>query len=192
MQSHKGQIRRRMLRERLALSPLEVQEHGATVRNLLQKTDVYRSAQCLGCYVSVKNEVDTRGLIRAALQERKRVGVPVTRTAGEMIHRAIRSIADLRPAGFGLLEPPGEGSLEIPPDAFDLIVVPGLAFDRRGNRIGFGAGYYDRFLVRTPALRVALAYDFQVLEHLPTDPHDTPVDFLITEAGVHACSGTAR
>ncbi len=191
MHPHKEEIRRRILQQRSALTHLQVQQGGDAVRRRLMETDLYDQAQRIGCYVSVKSEVDTHGFIEAALSAGKRVAVPRTRRQGLMVHQEIQTLADLRPAPFGLLEPTGSDHPEIPPADFDLIIVPGLAFDRRGNRIGFGAGYYDRFLARVTASKIGLAYDFQILDHLPSDPHDIRLDLLVTEREIHTCKEAA-
>ncbi len=187
MHPKKEDIRQRIHQQRLALSAADVRRRGDTVRGRLVGMDLYGRAGCLGCYASVKNEVDTHRLIQAALDEGKRVGVPATQEKGVMTHLEIHTFSSLRPGPFGLLEPGGTGRVEIPPGELDLVVVPGIAFDRRGNRIGFGGGYYDRFLVRTAAPKIGLAYDFQVLDRLPTDPHDIRLDFLVTEEAVYTC-----
>ena len=187
MHPQKQDIRRRMLKQRFALTPSQVQEVGDAVRNRLVETDLYGRARCLGCYVSVKNEVDTHRLIQVALEGGKRVGVPVTRKKQSLVHLEIHTLSGLRSGPFGLLEPAGGDRIEIPPGDFDLMLVPGAAFDRRGNRIGFGAGYYDRFLARTSAPKVGLAYAFQVLGRLPAALHDIRLDYLVTETAVYTC-----
>jgi 5-formyltetrahydrofolate cyclo-ligase len=88
---------------------------------------------------------------------------------------------------MGLREPdPGRTPL-VSPGAFDLAIVPGIGFDRSGHRIGFGAGYYDRFLASTSASRVALAFSLQIVDWIPHGPEDQPVDWIVTEAGVIDC-----
>ena len=186
----KTEIRRRVLAQRSAMTKAEAKQKGEAILGRLMSTDLYRQARCLSCYVSVKNEADTLGLIRVALDGERRVGVPLVGGGGKMALVEIRSLSDLHPAPFDLLEPRGPGLTEIPPEAFDLVIVPGLAFDRQGNRTGFGGGYYDRFLARATAPKVALAYDFQVIDGVPADPHDVRMDYLVTEAEICVCGET--
>ncbi len=181
----KKQIRNTMKKRRSELLPGEVRTRSAHIIARLTGQDVYRRSGCLASYVSVRNEVDTHTLIDSALDSGKRVAVPVAKPSHMLVHREIRGLAELKPSGFGLLEPSGEVGVEIQPDTFDIVLVPGLAFDQTGNRIGFGAGYYDRFLSLTPATKVGLAYDFQLFDRLPTGPRDIPMDLIITESGIH-------
>lgn len=163
----------------------EVRARSEHVIARLTGREVYRSAGCLASYVSISNEVDTHILIDLALDSGKRVAVPVVEPNRTLIHREIRSMAELKPSGFGLPEPSGEDGAVVPPDAFDIVLVPGLAFDRAGNRVGFGAGYYDRFLSMAHAFKIGLAYDFQLFDRLPTGPRDIPMDLVVTEFGIH-------
>jgi len=176
-----------MLQQREAMTSSEAKQKGAAITSRLLQMDLYLKAQCLGCYVSVQKEVDTHALIQTALDEAKQLSVPVIGKKPKMRFIEIQNFSELKPASFGLLEPSGADQTEIPPNTFDLIIVPGLAFDRQGNRIGFGAGYYDWFLAQVNAPKVALTYDFQIQEHLSTEPHDIRIDFLVTETDICVC-----
>jgi len=184
MNRKKSEIRRFINKKRIMLTPSEAKERGHLVEQRLMKTDLYCKAQCICCYVSVKNEVDTHHLIRTSLCLNKKVGVPKTTNNGQIINIEIHAFSDLKPTSIGLMEPLGESLTKISPINFDLIVVPGIAFDKKGNRVGFGGGFYDRFLGLTTAPKVGLAYDFQLLEDLPIDDHDFKLDFLFTESTI--------
>ena len=183
----KDHIRQTIKQKRLALSSNEVQRRSRSVFQRLMKSNFYQNAQSIACYVSVQNEVDTHNLIQIALKNGKQIGVPVTDPDGHMAFQAISSLDILHPVHFGLLEPPRDANTEIPPESFDLILLPGLAFDDRGNRIGSGGGYFDRFLSTIPAHTAALSYDFQILDQIPTDSHDIRLDYIITESRVITC-----
>ena len=135
-------------------------------------------------YVSLKDEVDTSSMIDEALKTGKRVAVPVILKeekrliAGEIHNR----LEDLESQHFGIYQPRQDRVKEIPLEIIDLVVVPGVAFDRKNIRLGRGHGYYDRFLSGLPkrTKTIGLAFDFQVLEDLPQDPHDVPVSKIIT------------
>ncbi len=189
MKPKKSDIRSRLLEMREQLGDGEVRQAGEAVTRRLTETDFYQRATCFSCYVSVRNEVNTHTLIRFAIEAGKRVAVPVlTSERGEMIHREIDSLENLEPNPLGLLEPPEGAGAHVLPEAFDLIVVPVVAFDRRGYRIGFGGGYYDRFLAGTSALKVGLAYDFQRLDEVPSGPQDQRLDRVFTETKTYTFS----
>ena len=175
-----------MKKRRSELSSREVHARSERIIARLTGHEVYRRAGCLASYVSIANEVDTLILIDLALDSGKRVAVPVVKPNRTLIHREVRSRAELTPSSFGLLEPLCEVGAVVPPDAFDVVLVPGLAFDHAGNRVGFGAGYYDRFLLRAPAFKIGLAYDFQLFDRLPAGPRDIPMDLIVTESGIHS------
>jgi 5-formyltetrahydrofolate cyclo-ligase len=99
------------------------------------------------------------------------------------VHHEIRALAELRTAAFGLLEPDPSAPV-VDPVQIDLVVVPGIAFDRRGNRLGLGRGYYDGFLAGLSAVKAALLYRRQLVDDVPAGERDERVDVLVTEAGV--------
>jgi 5-formyltetrahydrofolate cyclo-ligase len=185
--NRKQTIRTDMLQRRDQLTPEDVAACSAAIRRRLFDAPAYAEAACLSCYVSMGNEVDTHAIVRQAIAAGKRVAVPLCRKGRKLVHRQIATLGDLTPSQFGLLEPTDPSLSEVDPSAFDLILVPGLAFDRSGNRIGFGAGYYDGFLSQTAAPKVALAYDFQLIDRVPVEPHDVPLNAVVTESGFHGC-----
>ena len=139
-------------------------------------------------FVSFRSEVETMGLINQLLGGGKIVSVPFV-SVKEKKMTAVRLInpgEDLVPGYYGILEPSRKivDERKIDPAGIDIVVLPGSVFDEKGGRLGYGGGFYDRFLaleIRPSALRVALAFDMQVLEEVPQQPHDMPVDFIITE-----------
>ncbi len=163
---------------------------GLLIMQKLMQLEIYQIAQTVHTYVSWQDEVDTQALIHAFLREGRRVAVPkVRRKAHTLAHYFIDDFAMLAPGAFGILEPAEEkGAKPVPGGAaFDLIIVPGLAFDRRGHRRGYGAGYYDRFLSQISAPKIGLAFAAQIVEKIPAAPHDQRVDFVITENEVFEC-----
>ena len=148
------------------------------------------------CYVAIDGEVETRSILAGALAEGRRIAVPVIQRRHRLAAAEIRNMGvDLRRRGsFGIPEPKTHSRRRVGPKALDLVVVPGIAFDRSGQRLGRGKGYFDRFLVKVPpeVPRVALAFGFQVLQRLPTEPHDQPVSAIVTERGVIRCRGEKK
>jgi len=171
----------RMLRLREALSPDEVRRLSDAVLSHLYASELYRDARTVHTYVSVDNEVDTWPLIVRALEEGKQVVVPVV-SGKDLKHSRIESPSELKRGKWSLWEPRCFRDTDLA--AVDLVLVPGVAFDRRGYRIGFGGGYYDRFLSQVLAPKVGLAFEFQVVPRIPEDPHDERVGYLATESGI--------
>lgn len=156
----------------------------------LTALDHFRRAEVLHTYVSWQEEVDTQELLRVMWQERKKVVTPkVIVSPPQLEHYLLPHFEALAPGAFGILEPSHErGALPFADfKKIDLIIVPGLAFDRRGNRLGYGGGYYDRLLAEFAAPKVALAFSAQIVDAIPTEAHDQRVDMIVTEREVIFC-----
>lgn len=184
----KQQIRREAEARRTALADREGPSR--RIHQRLAGLDEYLHAGTVMCYVSFRAEVHTRPIIEGAWAAGKRVVVPycVGRTLD--LFRLTR-FDELAESTFGLLEPhpqlrPDPGRRVEPAD-LDLIVVPGLAFDRQGGRLGHGKGYYDRLLASTrpDARRVAVAFECQLVDRVPQLEHDVPMDKVVTEQAVY-------
>ena len=163
----------------------------SAIADRLRALEVYQRAGTICWYVGVRDEVATLEMIERALGEGRRAVVPWR--AGEGLELfAIAGAADLEPASFALLEPGlaarSDPARRTPPDAVDLFVVPGVAFDRQGRRLGYGRGFYDRLLAlaRPDAAIVGLAFDAQVVDRIPAAPHDVPMRAVVTESTVYA------
>ena len=145
---------------------------------------VFKNARTILCYASFRGEVDTFALMQRAMALKKRVALPLIRKEEQQIvPMLIKSLTELRPGPYGIQEPPDLPQNRLKAEELDLVVVPGLAFDRCYDRLGRGAGYYDRFLsdlpVTTPT--IGLAYDLQVVDAIiGMQPHDRPVSRVIT------------
>ncbi|SNZ09645.1 5-formyltetrahydrofolate cyclo-ligase [Persephonella hydrogeniphila] len=136
-----------------------------------------KKAKNILLYYPHKNEVDTRPIIDHLLNS-KTINLFLPKVQDqELIPVRIKDLSSLKKGYAGIMEPEGES---ISPEKIDIIVVPAIAFDKRGHRIGYGKGYYDRFLKKTKALKVGVAYDFQIVDKLPYEQHDIPVDLIIT------------
>ena len=146
--------------------------------------------QTVAIYVSTASEVNTHGLIEHCWTQSKQVVVPCC-LADELQLFRVESWSELAPRTLGILEPRDELisrlDRQIAADEVDLFAVPGLAFDRRGGRLGFGKGYYDRLLSRSSrrSQKVGLAFDCQILEEVPMGSHDVFMDLVVTETSVH-------
>lgn len=166
---------------------------GRAILQRLGQLDEYAGAWLVHTYVSTKeNEVDTHGLIRRCLEQGRRVAVPVVRPGTRILaHAEIQGLEQLVPDAWGIPSPPPDHGEWIEAlDEIELIVVPGVAFDARGHRLGLGGGYYDRFLSRVSAPKVGLTYDCLLLDEVPLEPHDAVMDIVVTESAVYRTRGT--
>jgi len=102
-----------------------------------------------------------------------------------LLHSEIKSFDELKKGTFGILEPPQDRFRKVRISEFDLVIVPGIAFDLTGHRIGFGGGFYDSFLGSITATKIALAYEFQIVDEIPTRAEDVKIDILVTEKSVY-------
>lgn len=154
----------------------------ATILHKILKSEFYKNAEVIFTYVSFQGEVDTIKIIETALSEGKTLCVPkvISKKEGMEAYK-ITSLADLERSSYGILEPKDESQLISPLD-IDLLIMPGVAFDKNNGRIGYGGGFYDRYLKRIDpgAHKIALAYDFQIFDEIPMDEFDERVDFIIT------------
>jgi 5-formyltetrahydrofolate cyclo-ligase len=181
----KERLRTRLLETRREMTFEDVWERSALIQKGLVNSAVFLRARSIALYSSCQNEVLTDAVFEAARRDEKDVYYPrVFRGRDVMVFLPVRSLDELTPGAFDIREPGAGAEEAIDPGALDLIVLPGVAFDRRGARLGFGKGYYDRALAGCEKpLLLALAYDFQVVEAVPTGPHDVRMDALITETG---------
>lgn len=151
--------------------------------NLLH-TDLWKQSDVIGVTIATENEWDTTLLIETAWKEHKTICVPRTiREENKLIFYRLDDFSQLKRSSYNILEP-AENGQEIEKNAIDLLIVPGLLFDKNGYRIGYGGGYYDRFLMDFQNKTVSLASEKQLVDHLPAEAHDIPVQYLVTENGL--------
>jgi len=173
-----------MLDRRAALSPDRWTLLSRLVQQRFLSSELFSRAEVLVLYSPVRREVDTRDVMLAALETGKKVLLPVVAEQG-LLFREITGEHDLTAGAFGIPEPVGECPEWLPEEA-DCIVVPGVAFDRYGGRIGYGKGYYDRALYRSEGMGrlVGFCFDFQLVDEIEGEPHDVALDLIITERGI--------
>ena len=181
----KKELRKRILSIRNNMPGEDVVNNSRIIRDKIIGLDVFKQSKVIFIYMDFKNEVMTSDLIKHMLFEKKRVVVPYTDTVSTvLIPSEITGESDLKLNSFGYSEPKKVSPVNI--EEIDLVIVPGLVFDKNLNRIGFGKGYYDRILnkLKASARKVAVAHDFQVLEEIPAEEHDVKMDMIITEKSI--------
>ncbi|MGD0649882.1 MAG: 5-formyltetrahydrofolate cyclo-ligase [Verrucomicrobiia bacterium] len=187
----KSTLRSQMRTRLAALAPADVRSNSAAVWERLSVLPEFVSANWLLVYVSMGHEIDTHGLIQQLPAIGKHACVPKFDDAAQcyVASELKEFVAELEEGKFGILEPKQGAVRLVSADKLDALLVPGLAFDGNGNRVGRGMGFFDRLLREARGIKIALAYDFQVLNEVPADAHDVCVDFIVTEKQVVSCKG---
>jgi len=179
---YKRELRKSMKLRRSELSDCERQERDNIIYEKLISSEAYLKAKVIFIYISYGDEVNTHSIVKHALSIGKRICVPkvISKETG-MKSIEIKSLDELNAGAYGILEPHSEG-IVVKPDEIDMIILPGLAFDKKGGRLGYGGGFYDRYLtqVKGNTVKAALAYNFQIIEKVPTEEFDVPIDYIIT------------
>ena len=185
----KKDIRAESLRKRRGLDAGTVVANSRVIEVMLAGSTLLRGVSAVLTYVSSKdNEVCTHGIIRGLLAGGKTVFVPVSdRDRRVMRWSRLKAMEELERSHFGLLEPSASYRRIEPIPSGAVCLVPGLAFTRAGWRIGYGGGYFDRFLDVFAGVPIGLAHGVQVVDHIPSEPYDRPVDYLATESGLFDC-----
>jgi len=173
----KQALRRAIRAKKRAMTEEEILSRSQKLAQLLYRSPAYRSARTIYGYLPYNQEVRTVPMLEQALREGKRVAVPKV-YGKEMKFLYLEDFSQVAKGYAGIPEPIADGP--IARDETALVLMPGLAFDREGRRIGYGGGFYDKFLAAEPNHpTLALCYDFQLLPALETDEHDIPVDFVL-------------
>jgi 5-formyltetrahydrofolate cyclo-ligase len=187
----KEAIRKQMLETRNNLTEAEVDRCSNDIFANLKQNSFFMNSKHIMIYLSFKQEVKTDPIISYCLNEGKKVYIPICiPETHELCISRITALEELKSGHFGIREPMPEYIRLSDSSLIDVVLIPGIAFDRNGNRVGFGAGYYDRFLKRLSpeATKAALAFSFQVVDVVPSDEYDIPVDYIVTEQATIKCA----
>lgn len=186
----KAQLRVRALAARNGLSLALRQQYSETLCHRLLTLPEFKRAGCIFSYLAAGSEADLSTLHRFAAAQGKTLAFPRCGPAGRMEAWAPLGPDALVPGAFGILEPDPSRSRSVDPEELELVLVPCVAFDTNGARLGHGGGYYDRYLTRCPrALRVAAAFEVQHLPGLAVEAHDMTMDRIVTERQIYCPEG---
>lgn len=175
----KHHFRQFLRAHRDSLTHDEVIEKSRIITETLIASDLFKKSGSLFVYLNVRNEVSTQMLIEHCFQIGKPVYVPVTREK-EMFFAQLCDFSDLIPAGYGISEPAHPAAAE--PDEKSLFIIPGVGFDKCGNRIGYGAGFYDKYLhCRSSMHLIGVCFEIQLTDELPKEETDVTMDSVLTE-----------
>ncbi|WP_002145724.1 5-formyltetrahydrofolate cyclo-ligase [Bacillus cereus] len=190
MREEKLRLRKQIIEHMNSLSEERYTTLSEQIAASLYAQKEWVEAKTIGITLSMENEVNTYPIIEKAWEEGKKVVVPKcnkgTRT---MSFRKISNFNQLETVYMNLREPIPALTEEVNADEIDLQIVPGVAYTERGERIGYGGGYYDRYLVHYKGKALSLAYSFQMVEHIPVEPFDKKVEKIITEKGTMVKNG---
>lgn len=180
----KRSLRRTMLVHRRSLSEQQFRSASRLIQQAFLATKEFCQARTIAVYASIHNEVDTGLIVQTALETGKQVVFPVVEEH-RLLFRQVKADSSMECGAFGILEPCSD-CREFLPEQVDTFVLPGIAFDLKGERIGYGKGFYDKTLHRLEGQGrlVGLCYDFQLVEEIVGEPHDVKMDLIITEKRV--------
>ena len=173
----KRELRKKIREQKREMTPEEIKTASAQLVQMFLKTELYRNAKTLYGYLPYNQEVRTVPILQQALADGKGVAVPKV-YGDEMKFIYLTDLDQVADGYAGIPEPIADGPVADDPTA--LVLMPGIAFNKEGHRIGYGGGFYDKFLAREPNHpTIALCYGFQVVEELPTEEFDVPVDCVL-------------
>jgi 5-formyltetrahydrofolate cyclo-ligase len=191
----KSDLRRRLIDSRRSLSAAERRDSSRRICETCRRVPPYSGAPLVCSYIGFGEEVESADLVRSLLQARRRVAVPTQHApGGKPSFAEVRDWNELSPNSLGFLEPAREGLRIVPTESIDLFLVPGVAFDTAGGRLGYGLGFYDRALAEASgtARKIGLSFDLQIVNKVPLSEHDVLMDMIITESRVIDASPSAR
>lgn len=186
-------LRHQVLSRRDALSSPERTEKSRAISSGVLSLQEVESADVVLAYMHFRSEVMTSALIEQLLSEGKTVALPYTSTADRRLGtvRISDPVHQVAPGYCGIMEPLPElrKSCSLDPATIDAVIIPGSVFDPRGGRLGYGGGYYDRFLADMApwAIRIGLAFELQLVDHVPVEDHDQFMDYVVSEKKIYPC-----
>ena len=186
----KEQLRGTMINKRMSVSDTRAMLSAQKLWPALQEIPNFASFQVVSGFVAARGEIPMEPTLKALLASGRKLVLPrICREEHLMRFHHVQCLRDLTPGSFGILEPKSDAPL-VPEEAIDLVLVPGVAFDRKGGRVGFGKGFYDLALpnMKPEALRVGVCYSFQLVEATPQVEKDQRVHWILTDEGLIDCS----
>lgn len=190
MREEKLRLRKQIIEHMNSLSKERYTTLSEQIAFSLYAQKEWAEAKTIGITLSMENEVNTYPIIEKAWEEGKKVVVPkCNKETRTMSFRQISNFDQLETVYMNLCEPIPALTEEVNADEIDLQIVPGVAYTERGERIGYGGGYYDRYLMHYKGKTLSLAYSFQMVDHIPIEPFDKNIEKIITEKGTMVKNG---
>lgn len=177
--STKKSLRKDILTIRNNISKELISDYSCKIINQIKALPLYLDARDICIYMPIRNEVNLTYIIKAARAAGKRIWLPKV-TDNEMDFYPYDEKTRLTEGAYHIPEP--DSDVKLLPDEHTLVIMPGAVFDKRHNRIGYGGGYYDRYLVRNPLCsKIAVCYEFQIVDDIPSEEHDVKPELIVTE-----------
>lgn len=186
---NKRALRQSMILNRKRLGKEKIAEKSKKIQFNLFNLEEYKKSNFIFTFISTEYEVDTHNIIRYSIKNKKRVGVPITipKEKKMIVSEILDFDKELEMGYYNILTPKKEYIRKVSTDIIDLVLVPGLIFSKDGYRIGYGGGYYDRFLKDMNVIKVGVCFNMQLKDEFPISKHDIPVDLIITEDKIINC-----
>jgi 5-formyltetrahydrofolate cyclo-ligase len=179
LHEQKKQLRTELKQRRSAVPETTRTQMSQQIIQFLHEIDEFNQAKSLFCYLSYLSEVETSTLISSFLEQNIALAVPKIMGKIEMLAISLTDSSDLEPDKMGILTPK---SNQVAPNYFDIALTPGVAFTEKGERLGYGRGYYDRWFSKNQVkTKIGIAFEVQIIDELPTEETDIPLDILVTE-----------
>jgi 5-formyltetrahydrofolate cyclo-ligase len=183
VRERKKTLRKEIVEKRKSLTEEQIKELSLKAVKNLKSLPEFKKAKTIMLYFPVRGEVDLTELIGELVKDNSKILLlPKVTADGEMVAVEVKDLEILKKGKYGIPEPIGGRIFK--PEKVDFVAVPGVAFDKRGYRLGMGKGFYDRFLPRVKGTKVGIAYDFQIVDEVPVEEHDIPLDKIVTPEGV--------
>lgn len=182
IQEDKNRLRQVMRTKSRLLSPAYCRTADEDIRNYVLSLPEYKRARTVFSYVSMDHEIDTKNLIAVMLAEGKRVAVPLCVGKGTMEARQIQSLGELWPRTWGILEPPDSAPV-VAPCHIDVALIPCVCGNEKGQRLGYGGGFYDAYLQSCACTKILLCRRALMAEIIPVEEHDVVMDIVVSEGG---------
>jgi len=184
----KKTLRTEMLEKRAQLKANEILSKSEEIKNKLFQLEEFENANFIFSFISFKDEIHTHDIIKDTINMGKKIGVPVTiKNPRKLLVSEVKDFDnELEIGPYDILAPKKEFERIIDPKLVDLVLVPGLAFDEYGFRLGYGGGYYDRFFteIEKNVPKIGLCFNIQIIDKVPINSYDIPVDYIITEKDI--------
>lgn len=192
----KQSLRKLLLNKRKLLPEQAIIEKSNEIAKKLIKFDKYQQSEKIMLYISTKSEVQTMGIINYSLNANKNTFIPfINKEKHDIIPSLMKDYqTEIAPGSLGIYQPKKEFIRPFPAKILDLVIVPGIAFTEQGHRLGRGGGYYDRFLKKLSksSYIIALAFEIQIINEIPLEKNDVPVDCIITEERIIQINGSKK